>query len=276
MDIGAISHGLRCDADGIWRAASASAVSYPDDGHQLLAAVEEASFWFRHRNRCIAAAVGAHPPSGAIFDIGGGNGFVSAGLRAAGFDAVLVEPGPQGASNARRRGLPNVVCATTESAGFAPATLPAIGLFDVVEHVEDDAGFIAGLRPLLVDGGRLYLSVPAYGWLWSHEDVEAGHFRRYSLTGLRAMIAAAGFRIDYAGYFFRPLPLPILLLRSLPDRLGLARGRGDARAVSRDHAVRRGPLVRALERLLEPEVRHIRAGREMAFGGSCLLVATKG
>jgi len=56
----------------------------------------------------------------------------------AGLEVVLVEPGSAGAANARRRGIRHVVCAALEDAGFIPASLPAISLFDVVEHMKED------------------------------------------------------------------------------------------------------------------------------------------
>ena len=36
------------------------------------------------------------PPPGTVFDVGGGNGFVTLAIQNAGMDAVLVEPGPEG------------------------------------------------------------------------------------------------------------------------------------------------------------------------------------
>ena len=68
---------------------------YPLEGENLHQ-IEESSFWFKHRNACIEAAVKCHPPrsGGPIFDVGGGNGFVTLGLIRAGFETVLVEPGP--------------------------------------------------------------------------------------------------------------------------------------------------------------------------------------
>ena len=51
-----------------------------------------------YRNRCIAALVARLRPSGLLFDIGGGNGYMSDGLRSVGLEAVVVEPGIHGAS----------------------------------------------------------------------------------------------------------------------------------------------------------------------------------
>ncbi len=51
--------------------------------------------------------------------------------------------------------------------GLRIALIGAIGLFDVLEHIENEAGFLKQLREVLKTGGRLYLTVPAFRWLWS-------------------------------------------------------------------------------------------------------------
>lgn len=51
---------------------------------------------------------------------------------------VLLEPGPDGVRNARRRGVRQVLRGTLEAAGFLPDSIPSAGLFDVLEHIEDD------------------------------------------------------------------------------------------------------------------------------------------
>ena len=274
VDIATIAPRVELRDDGIWYGADAQAVSYPAEGHSACFALEDASYWFRHRNACIVAAVQAFPPAdgGTILDVGGGNGFVARGLLDAGFDAVLLEPGAAGARNAQRRGVRQVICATTDTAGLRDGSLAAVGLFDVVEHIDDDVAFLRSLRRKLRGGGRLYATVPALQALWSKSDVRAGHFRRYSRAAIARTIADAGFAVDYATCIFRPLPLPIFLFRALPDRLGVALVR-DAKNDEREHRVAGGALARALERVLASEVHNVRAARRMRFGASCLVVA---
>lgn len=263
--------------DGIWHAPKDDAVSYPDDGNEQCYDVEDSSFWFRHRNACIEAVARRFPPppGAAIFDIGGGNGFVAQGLYKAGFDVVVVEPGRTGAINSKRRGLPAVVRATSSSAGIPRASLGAVGLFDVIEHVEQDVAYLRSLRTLMKDGGRLYATVPAHRALWSAEDVAAGHFRRYTRRSLTAALEQGGFAVDYATYIFRPLLLPIFLLRTIPFLLRGARPfpRG-ANAARADHVPRRNLATRALLGMLESEVAAIAAGKTLHVGASCLIAAT--
>ena len=275
IDVSSIADRVTLDTNGIWRSVDQESVSYPAGGNEACFSLEDASFWFNHRNRCIVAAVRNLPPrnNGPIFDIGGGNGFVSVGLNRAGFDAVVVEPGPVGAANAKARGVHTVICATTKSAGIRRSVLEAVGLFDVIEHVENDLPFLKEIRNLLKPGGRLYATVPAYMALWSHEDELAGHYRRYTLKGFESLVERAGFVVVYSTYIFRVLPLPILLLRALPYRLGIGKASGGQGNSSNDHQPPKGRAAGVINAVLDRELLHIERNGCMRFGGSCLVVA---
>jgi len=247
-------------------------ISYPEDGNALCRQLEEDSFWFRHRNECLLAAFDRLPPEGAVYDVGGGNGFVARALQEAGYDTTLVEPGPVGARNARSLGVKKVLHATLDASGLAPGSLPAVGIFDVLEHMPDEAAFLDSLRRFLRPAGRLYLTVPAYAALWSVEDDAAGHFRRYDRGSLSDALGRAGFEVEYLSHLFWLLPLPIALLRVLPSRLGLRRA-ADADTASREHGAGGGVLNRILAVALAWEPRAVAAGRSIPFGGSLLCVA---
>lgn len=272
MKLDQLAPNLKFSPDGTWITEKVSSVSYPEGGNEFCFGVEDASFWFRHRNACIAAAMERWPPGGLFLDIGGGNGYVAQGLQALGIDVALVEPGPVGARNAVKRGVRQVVCAALEDVDFRPGTVPAAGLFDVVEHIQDDAGFLHGIHRLLAPGGRLYLTVPAYQWLWSPEDDLAGHYRRYSLGGISRVVERAGFQVEFPTCFFTFLPLPILLVRVLPYRVGAVRRGTHERS---EHKKLDGPGGRLLQEVMRWEAGRIRKGLACPFGGSCLVVARK-
>lgn len=277
MDLRSLNARLVLGDDGIWYTSETVPVSYPASGNEACYRVEDSSFWFKHRNECIISVVSLFPPvdRGAIFDIGGGNGFVSLALARAGYEVVVVEPGKDGAHHARERGLENVVCASIETAGFPSCSLPAIGLFDVLEHIEDDLGFLKRCAHLLQNGGRIYVGVPAYNCLWSHEDVLAGHFRRYTLKNLCALLESCELVTEFATYIFRFLPVPIALFRTLPYRLGLARSHEKIPEVPRGHDVKGKWTQNVVERLLRKEVCRLQQKKPIRMGSSCLLVAQK-
>lgn len=249
-------------------------ISYPADGNDLCFAIEDESFWFQHRNRCILEAVAQFPPAGEILDVGGGNGYVAYALQQAGYAVTLVEPGASGVRNARQRGV-SAIQATMSEAGFVPDSIAAIGMFDVLEHIRDEAAFLQEAHRLLIDNGRLYLTVPAFAFLWSNEDDVAGHFRRYTTASLRRTLEASGFRIDYATYFFHFLPPLTFALRSFPYRLGLRRGAALTEAAMRaEHIL--SPTASALfAPLMDWETRRICKRNRIPFGGSCFVVASK-
>jgi SAM-dependent methyltransferase len=262
--------------DGIWSTSVSAEISYPSGGNNACLAVEDKSFWFRHRNRCILEAVASvhSPQRGCILDVGAGNGFVARGLIEAGYEVVAVEPGQDGARNAKARGVSHVICATSDACGFTLGSIPAIGAFDVLEHMADDIQFLMHLRSLLNTNGVLILTVPAYSALWSIEDVEAGHFRRYSAASLRRALATAGFDVVFDTYFFRWLPLPIAVFRALPYRFGVQRSASSRSDVNvREHAAESPKTARIIEKILAGEIRNIRLRQRIGFGASLLAIA---
>lgn len=264
---------LTKDANGIWRCGGRSAVSYPSDGNSVCLDLEDSSFWFRHRNRCIVAAMRRLPPDGLLLDIGGGNGFVARGLQDAGFQVAVVEPGEAGSLAARRRGIDSVICGTFQDIGFASSSLPAAGLFDVLEHFADDADLLARIHTALIPGGRLYITVPAYQLLFSDEDRRAGHFRRYSAHALGRLLAQVGFQVEYRSYFFLPLPLPMFAFRTVAGWIRADQPHASAQ-LSSEHN-RTGVAAHIVNRVLDWEIRRIVAGRTIPFGSSCLAIARK-
>ena len=276
MNVGEIATNVNRGEDGIWYSERRSSISYPESGNGKCFELEDTSFWFNHRNRCIVELLNSFPPDGVFFDVGGGNGCVSLAIQEAGWPVALVEPGMYGVKNARERGIDTVISSTFEDAGFLEGTMPAAGIFDVLEHVADDLGFLQSLAHSLTKDGRLYLTVPALHGLWSAEDDEAGHYRRYTCKSLGRTLEQAGFKLDYLTYFFTFLPFPIFLLRSLPYRFGRSRPAPSVAQRNRaEHAAPKGPLNLTLQALMDRELVNIRSGSKMVIGSSCLAAAKK-
>ena len=260
--------------DSVWHNTELEVISYPSDGNDSCFRIEEDSFWFRHRNQVICSLASSFPPDGVFFDVGGGNGFVAKALQDQGQTTVLVEPGGQGVANAMKRGVINVVQSMWSPQTVNAGVAAAVGLFDVVEHIEDDLQFLQGVHETLTPDGLVFITVPAFTLLWSSEDVHAGHFRRYRLSQLRALLQKAGFRIEFSSYFFCPLALPIFLLRSIPSFIGL-RTKVDSATTTKEHAQNLGLVGRIMGRILAWEASRIAAGKSVPFGSSCLIVGRK-
>lgn len=269
--VGSLSNRLTKVQDHLWTTSSAQLVSYPIKRHAACADIELRSYWFAHRNRCISMVVKRFPPHGPILDVGGGNGVVSLALNTAGFFTVVLEPGG-GAITAHLRGLP-VIQTTLSGATIASGVVPAIGMFDVIEHIDDERGALAELRRILRQDGWLYLTVPAFPWLWSCEDADAGHMRRYTINSLSRKVREGGFKVAFATYMFAPLVLPVFLLRTVPSYLGMVRS--PSRDLTADHTLPSGIIGRSIKRTLTAEETRLVSGKKIVFGTSVLLAAQR-
>jgi len=248
-------------------------LSYPEDGNEDCFEMEDSSFWFAQRNAVILKTVENYPPNGAIVDVGGGNGFVSAALNKQGYEAILLEPG-SGAVNGKERGLNTVINATLEGAGFEPGSVPAIGIFDVLEHIEKHCEWLSYIHSLLRPGGLLYITVPAFNFLWSRDDINASHFKRYTIKELEKTLAAVGLKTCYSSYFFSHLVLPIFLFRALPSRF-IGNKKHTSKS-AKDHQLQQGLIYRLFDLVSRIELGRIQAQKKIPFGSSIIAVASKG
>lgn len=221
-------------------------------------------WWFVGRRAILLAEMARRLPGGdlRLVEIGCGSGGMLEALGRFGA-ARGIESDPLLRERARERGL-------DVHPGSLPADLPAeaggwdaVCLFDVLEHVSDEAGSLRACRRLLAPGGRIFVTVPAYAWLWSRHDELLGHRRRYTVGSLRDATEAAGFVVDRLTYFNTLLAPPIMAVRL-------------ARSVLRrpDHDLHRPhPLVnRILAACFGVEARVLR-WTSLPFGISILLVA---
>jgi len=274
MNIHLIANNLYQE-EGLFFSKSKTEISYPEEGNADCAQIEDNSFWFKHRNKCIETVVKKYGEGKPFFDIGGGNGFVAKGIQLLGIETVLVEPGISGCLNAQKRNIKTIVCSTLEDAGFLPNNLPSAGMFDVVEHIEDDITFLKNIYAFLETNGLVYITVPAYQMLWSYEDDYAGHFRRYTIESISDKLRAVGFEMVYSTYIFSILPLPIFLTRSLPSKFSKSKPAYNIEKAKDAHLEKKGSMQSVLNNIWQWELSQIEKGKKIPFGGSCLIVAKK-
>jgi SAM-dependent methyltransferase len=112
---------------------------------------------------------------------------------------------------------------TFESLKLPSNSLAAIGVFDVLEHLDNPEELLSEIYRVLKPGGQLLVSVPAHQWLFSDFDESIGHFRRYSKRHLSESLKKAGFIKTKTEFMFSIFVLPALILRKLPSLLGRKR-----------------------------------------------------
>jgi SAM-dependent methyltransferase len=135
-------------------------------------------------------------PSELIVDFGAGIGTFSKALVKRGLRVVAVEP-----DNGMRAAMAAEGLDVRDSIGaLEPHSVDFIYSFNVLEHIEDDAGVLHELAGKLRPGGRVLIYVPAFQVLFSSMDSLVGHHRRYDRNGLAELVGRVGLQVEVARY----------------------------------------------------------------------------
>ena len=244
-----------------------------------LFAAEDRHFWFRLRNRCLAAVARSMPNYAAVAKVmehGCGTGYVLAELQRIFPKAEVMGADlfAEGLAFARRRFSGKLLQMDVLNSGFDEA-FDLVGFFDVLEHLDDDLLVLRALREQLRPGGSLLLNQPAHRALWSEYDVTACHRRRYSRRQLTGRLTEAGFRVDYCTEFMSVL-FPLMWVRRRLGRPVSVRHEETGASSPELADLRIHPLTnRILELALAPEPWLMSRRIRLPIGTSLLALATR-
>ncbi len=250
--------------------------NFQTEGFDILYKVEENNFWFRSRNNIITHLFKKHLGTDKIKDIleiGCGTGFVLKGLsQFKNYNLTGGEIYLEGLKFARKR--LNDVDFIQLDASKMPFTdkYDAVGAFDVLEHIDDDELVIENVFKSLKDGGKFFLSVPQYMFMWSLADEIAYHKRRYSKKELLKKVSNAGFEIEYVGSFVTIL-FPLMYVSRMMQK---STNDKDKIEVTDYHEFEISDSVNKIfEKFMKIDEMFIKSGISLPFGGSLILVAGK-
>ena len=240
------------------------------DEYDRLRQYEEKYWWHVGRRDLLAAMLRRHvdrSPARLGLDIGCGTGS----------NLPLLEPygcffGSEITSELYRDGRPRpsrpLFLARGEALPLRDESLGICTFFDVLEHIDDDVGFLREVRRVLAPGGWILLSVPAYSFLWSEHDVSLHHKRRYVRPTLARAIRQGGFEIVRMTYGMTTMfPLIAgyrLLTKPFPKK----------RPPRTSYIKAPGPLNQILTAAIRAEARFLERGN-LPFGTSLFCLARK-
>lgn len=198
--------------------------SFDPSSFAFLFQMEQRHFWHTGRKKIILDVLRRHIANLTdcrMLEIGCGNGNILAYLKDNG---VNIEGGDifiDGLRFCRQRSK------STHLYQLDIVSLPfqnsfeIIGIFDVLEHIENDMIALSEINSALIPGGSLILTVPAYQFLWSPFDKGVGHKRRYGTRDIRAKLENSGFivkKMSFYVFFAFPIIAAIRLINKvLPD-----------------------------------------------------------
>lgn len=111
---------------------------------------------------------------------------------------------------------------------FDESTFDLVCAFDVIEHVEDDKKAVLEMNRVCKKNGIIFLTVPAFEFIWSKHDDINQHKRRYKISQLSELFLQKELKgkILQSSYFNFILFLPIVLTR-LAEKLLSKTRKGD-------------------------------------------------
>ncbi len=230
---------------------------------------ESNHWWFKARRRILRSVLLRLPlpERPRILEIGTGPGGNLYSIYPPGAELHGLEPNPELAQIAHTRGSVPVAIGHAEELPEGLDRFDVVTLLDVLEHTSDDGHVCAHLAGRLVPGGRLLLTVPAYMFLWSAQDVVSGHYRRYTRNHLARIVERAGLVCERITYFNTLLFPAVALFRITRRLLRGTSGQSDLRYSF-------GTMDKVLYRVFASE-RRLLNRMNLPFGVSILLIARK-
>jgi SAM-dependent methyltransferase len=149
-----------------------------------------------------------------VLDVGCGAGNMFHHLARYG-SVVGVDNNPKPLAIARQRGY-DVREGRAEALPFEADEFELIALLDTVEHCDEEMAVLQECYRVGRPGSHLVITVPAFMWLWSHNDVLNDHKRRYTARELRDKLHSVGFQVErmtYNNFFLLPMAALLILLR---------------------------------------------------------------
>jgi len=192
------------------------------EAYREMADTEDRHWWFLGRRTIVRSVLQELdlPKNASILEIGSGTGG-NLQLLASFGDVSAIEMDEQALSLARQKtgGKVNI------EAGRCPDDMPFAGqkfdlicLFDVLEHIDEEAETLQAIWKMLQSDGRVLITVPAYQWLWGPHDEFLHHKRRYTAGRLQKSVTAARFSVQRCSYF-NTLLFPLAAMVRLADTL---------------------------------------------------------
>ncbi|MEA1926925.1 MAG: class I SAM-dependent methyltransferase [Candidatus Auribacterota bacterium] len=164
---------------------------------------EENHWWFLARRRILLGLLKRSLPVGPrprILDVGCGTGETLKQLEKLG-NPTGVDISPAAIQFCRERGCDDLHLVDGIILPSKNEEFDIVLSLDVIEHLEDDAAALREYRRVIKPGGVLFITVPAYRWLWSGHDDDNLHLRRYTKKELTSRLLETGFRIERSTYF---------------------------------------------------------------------------
>jgi len=245
--------------------------------YQLFSQIQKTHWWFVARQiiledilkKRVVGKLGLR-----IADVGCGTGALLPMLSQFG-EAWGIDDSPTAVEICRRESFSRVYLDADPA--WRDARFDLMTFLDVIEHVDDDVGFLQNYVGQLKPGGLVMITVPALMLLWSDHDVLNHHHRRYTARQLRDVVLKAGLVPERITYF-NSLLFPIIACVRLAMRLKnffITTFGSNRRSPARTDFERNIPSMNGFLKLIFASERYFLRRFDFPIGTSLLCVASK-
>lgn len=229
----------------------------PEDSSDLISFTLESLAGAVNYHRWLCDLVQPHLGEDPL-EIGSGLGDYAATWLERGIPRITIsdnDPARHAVLTRRFAGMPGAIVRDLDVFQPGEASYSALVAINVLEHISDDVGALKAAHRLVRSGGKVVMFVPAFPFVMSEFDRQAGHYRRYRKATLGAAFGQAGLRLQQMHY----VNAPGLLAWFVGMRL--------LRMTPQDSA-----LVRVWDRVVVPTARAIETRVRPPFGQSVLAI----
>lgn len=245
--------------------------------YRLYAEIQTTHWWFVARRVILDDVLRRYLPpvsSLRIADVGCGTGALLPMLTQFG-ETWGVDDSTIAVEICRKNNLTNVYL--DHDPAWRRVQFDVMTFLDVIEHVDDDAGFLKNYVAQLKPAGLVFITVPALRFLWSDHDLVNHHRRRYSARQLLKVVEHASLEPLRITYFCTWL-FPIIALVRLVNRLRQAlrqNAKDDHPRPLRTDFERTLPALNGLLKTIFASERFVLRHTSFPIGTSLLCVARK-
>lgn len=195
------------------------------DLYKDIADKEETHWWHRNKKALLQLLLKKESKfltsNSKALDVGCGTGMLL-NIMNKKMKAYGIDNQPLAIKFCKEKGLKNIKKGNSEELGFRSNQFDLITMFDVLEHTNEDKT-IKEVNRILRKNGLVFITVPAYQWMWSKWDEILGHHKRYTSEELKALLQENGFKIKKLSYlysFLLPVAYIVRKIKSISSKSG--------------------------------------------------------
>ena len=178
--------------------------------------IEDSYWWFRGKRKIISAMLNKYAGENGkrILDVGCGTGANLEQFSRYG-DLFGVDISMDALQFCKSRRKESISAGECGKLPFKKGAFDIVLAIDLIEHIDDEEGFLKEINRVLSDEGVFVFTTSAFSFLWSQHDVAAHHKRRYRRGKLGRLLEGSNFKVErlsYTNFFIFPV---VILFRGM-------------------------------------------------------------